>query len=469
MLQWNSFHFTGLEMDSKKIDLFENSSIPAAVAKLAIPSVLACIVMILYNLADTFFVGMLNDPLQTASVSLAAPALLAFNAVNNLFGVGGASLMSRSFGKRDYETAGKTSAFSFYLALACSVAISALYLCFKTPVLRLLGADSTTASATAEYLKWTVALGAIPAIMNMILSNLVRSEGSALQASIGVISGALLNTVLDPFFVLPQFLGMGAAGAGCATFISNCFAMLYLLSVIFIRRKETAISLNPGKFSFDGYISREVFGVGVPAAIQNLLNVTGSLILNNFTAQYGAAAVSAMGIAHKANLLPLYITMGITQGVMPFIGYNYSSGDRRRMKDAILCVLRITVVITLVMAAVYFFLSGELIALFMKDAEVVKHGGILLREMAVGIPFLALDFMVVAVFQATGKGKYSLIFALCRKLALEIPAIILFNRLQPLYGMGWSQPAAEFVLSVAALIMLVKIFRENPDTGAGAG
>ena len=244
------FHFKALKLDQKKIDLFENYSIPKAIAQLAIPSVFGTLVMVLYNIADTYFVGMLNNSVETAAVSLAAPALLAFNAINNLFGVGASSMMSRSLGKKDYETVKRTASFSFYMAVFCALLISIFYSLYKNPVLKLLGADDITKDATARYLFWTVTLGAIPAILNVVLSNMVRSEGESLHASIGVMSGCFLNIILDPFFVLPQFLGMGAAGAGCATFIANCFSLLYLLAVVFKKRKTTCVCLNPVKFSF---------------------------------------------------------------------------------------------------------------------------------------------------------------------------------------------------------------------------
>lgn len=448
-------------MDSKKIELFEEYSIPRAVAKLAIPSLMGCIVMILYNIADTYFVGLLGSEVESAAVSLAAPVLLAFNAINNLFGVGGSSMMSRSLGKHDYETVKKTAAFSFYMAALCAVFISIAYSLKSTFFLSLLGADEITSNPTANYLFWTVTCGAAPAILNVVLSNMVRSEGEAMHASVGVMSGCFINIILDPFFVLPQFLGMGAAGAGCATFIANCFSLFYLLLVIFKKRKTTCVCLNPAKFSFRKDIVREVFGVGIPASIQNLLNVTGTIILNNFTAVYGAAAVSAMGISHKVYLLPMYISMGITQGVMPLISYNYTSGDRERMKNAIIYVLKLTIIITLSMAVLFYVFAGSMIRLFIDVDEIISYGRILLRAMSTGIPFLAVDFMVVAVFQATGKGKYSLFFAIMRKIVLEIPAIIILNKLFPLYGMGYSQPFAEFVLAIIASFMLVKIFNED--------
>lgn len=448
-------------MDEKKTALFESTPIPKAVATLAVPSVLGTLVMILYNMADTYFVGMLNNAVETAAVSLAAPMLLAFNAINNLFGVGGSSMMSRSLGKKEYDTVKKTASFCFYLATLCGVLISAAYALFKLPFLNLLGADDITREPTHRYLFWTVTCGAAPAILNVVLSNMVRSEGESMHASIGVMSGCILNMILDPFFILPEFLDMGAAGAGLATFISNCAATLYLLTYIFIHRKTTCVSLSPRQFTFRRDIAREVFSVGIPASIQNLLNVTGTLILNNLTAGFGAAAVSAMGISHKINMMPLYFSMGAAQGVMPLISYNYASGDKKRMKDAIMFILKLTVGITLTLAAAFFIFSSSLIRMFMTDAEIVAHGSILLRAMSLGIPFLAIDFCAVAVFQAVGKGSYSLVFAILRKIVLEIPAILLLNHLYPLYGMGYSQTVAEFILSVASIFMLRKIIREK--------
>ena len=211
-------------MDEKKLELFERTPVPSAVAKLAVPTILSSLVMVLYNLADTYFVGMLNDPVQNAAVTLSTPVLLAFNAVNNLFGVGSSSMMSRALGRRDFDTVSRSSAFGFYCSLIFSLLFSLGCTVFKAPLLTIVGADSTTSQATAEYLKWTVTFGAAPAILNVVMAYLVRSEGSTMHASIGTMSGCLLNILLDPIFVLPWGFDMGAAGAGLATFLSNCFA-----------------------------------------------------------------------------------------------------------------------------------------------------------------------------------------------------------------------------------------------------
>ncbi len=196
--------------------LFEQEAVSSAVVKLAIPTIISSLVMVLYNLADTYFVGMLNDPVQTAAVTLAAPMLLAFNAVNNLFGVGTSSAMSRFLGRGETEAVKDCSAFGFYCALFCAVLFSALTWIFQNPLLALLGAGEQNAAATAGYMKWAVSFGAVPSILNVVFAFLVRSEGNSVHASIGTMSGCLLNIILDPVFILPQgsLVHRGGRGAG---------------------------------------------------------------------------------------------------------------------------------------------------------------------------------------------------------------------------------------------------------------
>ena len=226
-----------MQQSNDKVVLFEQTPIPKAVAQLAVPTVLSSLVMVLYNLADTFWVGMLNDPIQNAAVTLAAPVLLAFNAVNNLFGVGSSSMMSRALGRKDFDTVSRSSAFGFYCSVICGAIFSLLCTVFQQPLLVLLGADASTLEATRSYMFWTVSCGAVPAILNVVMAYLVRSEGAAMHASIGTMSGCLLNIVLDPIFILPWGLNMGAGGAGFATFLSNCVACLYF----FVLRKDLCL------------------------------------------------------------------------------------------------------------------------------------------------------------------------------------------------------------------------------------
>lgn len=445
--------------------LFEAAPIPRAVLALSVPTVLSSLVMVLYNLADTYFVGMLDNPVQNSAVTLAAPVLLAFNAVNNLFGVGASSMMSRALGAKDYDTVRRSSAFGFYCALICGALFSLLATLFRPALLVLLGADAVTTQATLEYLRWTVSFGAAPAILNVVLAYLVRAEGATLHASVGTMSGCLLNIVLDPVFILPWGLNMGAAGAGCATFLSNCAACLYFFTLLLARRGKTFVSLNPALARPRGAIVRGVFGVGVPAAIQNLLNVTGMTVLNNFTAAFGPDAIAAMGISYKISMIPMYIAMGVSQGLMPLVSYNYGAGNVPRLKRAVLFAEKITLAFMTAVTVCYFFGSGALVGLFMKTEAVVAYGSRLLRYMCLAQPFLCLDFLAVGVFQACGLGRYSLIFAVLRKIVLEIPALYILNRLFPLYGLACAQPVAEVALAGAAVIILARLFKRMDAEG----
>ncbi len=445
--------------DTEKVRLFEQVPIPKAVMTLAVSTIVSSLVMVLYNLADTYFVGMLNEPVQNSAVTLAAPVLLAFNAVNNLFGVGASSMMSRALGRKEYDTVRRSSATGFYFALFSAMAFSLLYTSFRGPFLQVLGADDTTEAATAAYLHWTVSCGAVPSILNVVLAYLVRSEGASLHASVGTMSGCLLNIALDPLFILPQGLDMGAAGAGLATFLSNCVACGYFFVLLFVRRGKTYVCVNPAMMRPKRAILLGIFAVGVPAAIQNLLNVTGMTVLNNFTAPFGSDAVAAMGIAQKVNMVPVQIALGFSQGIMPLVGYNYASGNAARMKKTVLFAGKIILAFMAVVTVGYSIGAGKLSALFMENSAVVGYGTRFLRGMCLAMPFLCMDFLGVGVFQSCGLGRNALLFAVLRKLVLEIPALVVLNHFFPLYGLAYAQFTAEVVLAVAAVVVLWRLFR----------
>ena len=449
-------------MRGNKQYLFEEMPIPKAYMTLTLPVVVSSVVTVIYNLADTFFVGMIGDPVENAAVTLVYPLMLAFYAFNNLFGVGTSSMISRCLGAGEEEKARITSAFGFYGALASALVFSLLCSIFRTPLLKMLGADADTLDATGRYMLWTVCLGAAPTILNVVQGVMVRSEGSALHASIGTMSGCILNIILDPIFILG--LNMGAAGAGLATFISNMVSMLYFIILGLCRRGRTYISMDPRKLAG---LSREVVSgvmcVGLPASFQNLVNVLGTAILNNFAAAYGATAVAAMGIASKLHHVYFQIMMGAGQGIMPLVGYNYTGGNRTRMKKCILFSLCITVPFGLLVSLGYWFGASPLVELFIRNDEIVAYGTRFLRAMVFSMVPITVDFTTLGVFQALGMGRYSLLYALLRKVIMEIPLLILFNRIWPLYGLPYAQVVSECVLALLSVGMLRRIFRNSPD------
>lgn len=446
-------------MDNSKTELFESMPIPKAVVTLSVPSVISSLVMVIYSLADTFFVGMMNDPVQNAAVTLAAPLLLAFNAVNNLFGIGSSSMMSRALGRKDYDTVYRSSAFGFYASLICSLLFSLLYGVLQSPILVMLGANAETMQATANYLFWTVLLGSAPSILNVVLAYLVRAEGSSLHASIGTMCGCLLNIVLDPIFILPWGLNLGAAGAGCATCLSNTVACLYFFVLLFVKRGKTYVCIKPSMFRPSKQIVKGVCGVGIPASIQNLLNVTGMTILNNFTSAYGSDPVAAMGIAQRVNIVPFQIAMGFSQGIMPLISYNYTSGNIKRMKKTFMFTAKISLGFILAVMLTFVFAAEPIISMFMKNESIVAYGAAFQRGFCFALPFLCIDFLALGVFQSCGMGMKSFIFAVVRKIVLEIPALFVLNWLFPLYGLAYAQFVAELILGTIAVVVLVRMFR----------
>lgn len=446
-------------MDNSKTELFESMPIPKAVVTLSVPSVISSLVMVIYSLADTFFVGMMNDPVQNAAVTLAAPLLLAFNAVNNLFGIGSSSMMSRALGRKDYDTVYRSSAFGFYASLICSLLFSLLYGVLQSPILVMLGANAETIQATADYLFWTVLLGSAPSILNVVLAYLVRAEGSSLHASIGTMCGCLLNIVLDPIFILPWGLNLGAAGAGCATCLSNTVACLYFFVLLFVKRGKTYVCIKPSMFRPSKQIVKGVCGVGIPASIQNLLNVTGMTILNNFTSAYGSDPVAAMGIAQRVNIVPFQIAMGFSQGIMPLISYNYTSGNIKRMKKTFMFTAKISLGFILAVMLTFLFAAEPIISMFMKNESIVAYGAAFQRGFCFALPFLCIDFLALGVFQSCGMGMKSFIFAVVRKIVLEIPALFVLNWLFPLYGLAYAQFVAELILGTIAVVVLVRMFR----------
>ncbi|MBR4889554.1 MAG: MATE family efflux transporter, partial [Clostridia bacterium] len=203
-----------------------------------------------------------------------------------------------------------------------------------------------------------------------------------------------------------------------------------------------------------------VCAVGVPASIQNLLNVVATTLLNILASPYGAAALAAMGICSRINHVPMFIAMGLSQGIMPLLSYTYACRNIKRMKATLWFAARFSTIFLVTMSALIFVFSGPLVHLFIDDPQTVEFGEIMLRGFCLGLPFLNLDFLAVHVFQAVGMGKESLIFAILRKVVFEIPAMLLLNTLFPLFGLAYAQLTSEFMLSMIALFVLANFFKK---------
>lgn len=435
---------------SDRTAVFETIPIRKAVWMQIVPAIASQMIALLYNLADTYFVGMLNEPRQTAAITVVYSSFLMLTAISNLFGVGGASALSRALGRKNSEDARQIASISFWGGLACSIVFSLLFLAFAHPVLVLCGATADVYDIAFGYALWVVVIGGPGTILNTLLANLVRAEGSAAAASIGVSMGGILNIILDPFFVLPQFLGLGAVGAGIATAVSNLAAAAYFLIYITARRENTIVNIHPARLRYTGKFIRAILTIGFPSAVQYALTVVAVAAQSRFVSQYTTEAMAALGIVKKLDQLPLYFSIGVSSGLLPLLAYNYSSGNQQRRRSAFRFGTTVSFLFSLLCLIVYEIFAPGLSSLFISDPLTIAYSAGFLRRMVTAMPMMSVCYPMIIQFQAMGKFKESLVCSVIRKGVLDIPLLFLMNALLGLYGCMWVQPIVDTISLIAA-------------------
>lgn len=445
----------------RRTEIFEQIPVRRAVFLQIVPAIASQMITLIYNLADTYFVGLLNDPGQTAAVTVAMPSFLMLTAVSNLFGVGGASLAARFLGQQDVEDAKQVAVISFYGGLVCSLLFSVIFLLNASWILPLCGAAKQTVGLAWEYARWAVVIGGPAVVMNTLCANLVRAEGSAASASFGVSLGGVINIILDPLFVLPGFGGMGASGAGLATAVSNLIAFLYFIGYILVKRHTTVVRIHPGRLPAARRHLRGILTIGMPSAVQYALTVVAVGAQAKFVSRYETAAVAGLGIVKKLDQLPLYVSIGVSDGLLPFLAYNHAAQNHRRRQEAFRFGCLISVGFSLLCLIVYEIFAPTLVGLFIGDARTVACGATFLRIMVTAMPMMAFCYPMIIQFQAMGRVRESLICSVLRKGVLDIPLLWLMDRLLPLYGCMMVQPIVDTISLAAAVICYRRIFQSK--------
>lgn len=455
--------------------VFSDYKIPKAVATLALPSMMGMLINVVYNLADTFFVGQTGDSNQVAAVSVAMPVFLFLLAVGNLFGVGGCAFISRSLGEGKKEKIKTISSFCIYTGLMVSVVLGVLFILFKKPLLYLVGASDNTIGYACDYLFW-VAVGAPSVVVSIVASNLVRGEGAAKDSMIGMVVGQVVNIVLDPVFILnsgdklfgislPLGFGLGVKGAAIATVLGNVVSVLYFL--VYFIKGGSILSITPSRYSAKNGIAKGVVSVGVPAALNNLLMSLSNIVINMFLSLYGDYAVAAMGVAMKANMLVVMLQIGLAQGIQPLIGYCYGSHNFTRMRKSIRFGMMCNVIIGATVTAFYIVFRRSVIGVFIDDEAVIEYGVKMLTALMVPGTLLGIMFIINFAFQGMGKGAQSLILAGSRQGLVYLPMLLIMNYFVGLEGIIWAQPVADLVSIAIAVIMFTstmnKIKKEYPN------
>lgn len=451
--------------DNTKV--FEEYSVPAAVRTLAVPSMLGMLINIVYNLADTFFVGQTGDANQVAAVSVTMPLFLLFIACGNLFGVGGCAFVSRSLGEGNRDKVKTISAFCIYSAIALGIVMTVVFLVFKEPILYAVGASDITVGYASDYLKY-VAIGSPFIVTAVMAGNLVRGEGAAKESMFGSVIGQLVNIVLDPIFILnagdnlfgfkmPFGLGQGVAGAAIATVIGNVVTVVYFL--IYFLRGKSILSITPKRYSAKNGIAKGVITVGMPATINNLLMSFSNILINVFLQAYGDDAVAAMGVAMKANMLVTMLQLGLAQGIQPLIGYCYGAGNYKRMKKSMGFSCVCNIILGTVVTIIYFIFTRQVVELFIDNENVVHYGVLMLRALMASGPVIGCMFVLNFSFQGMGKGVQSMILSLGRQGVIYFPLLIIMNKFVGLEGIIWAQAAADFACVIMSVIMFIFVMK----------
>lgn len=438
--------------------IFKEYPIPKAVATMAIPTIIGQLIVLVYNLADTYFIGMTNDPVMVAASSLILPVFNITGAISTVIGLGGGTLISRLLGTNNREEASKVSSFTFNVAIAMGAIWSALVIIFMTPLLKLLGASQDTFNLARTYCFCVVVLGGIPTLLQMTCAQLLRAVGCSKQSGFGMSMGGILNVVLDPLFMfvlLPK--GNEILGAGLATMLSNLVTLTYFVIVIRGLRSTTVLrfSLKTGIPQKDNI--KSIFMNGFPGGVSNFLFDFSQIMINRLMSGYGDIPLAAIGIILKAERIPLNTGMGICQGIIPIVAYNYAAKDVARMKKTITFSRKVGLVVAAISIVIYEIFAPRIVWLFIKDQATIEIGAQFLRVRCLATPFMFMAFHTLFSVQAMGKGKVAMWLAIIRQLILYVPLLIVMNIIFGMFGLVWAQITGDILTDIVSLVWFYKL------------
>ncbi len=439
---------------SDNTTLYSSTPVKKAVLLLAVPTVLSQLITVIYNMADTFFIGQLGNSSQIAAATLSMPVYIFLTGIANLFGIGAASLIARSLGIGDITRAKKAAAFSIYAAIAVSLLYGLLIFFLRPVLLPFLGTDENTYGYCHQYIFWTVTIGAVPTVLNAVLAHLTRAEGYSRHAGVGIALGGLINVGLDPLFIF--VFKMEIAGAAIATLISNCLSVLYFVVLLYLKRKTTVVTPLPKYFTLGEGVPKEILLVGLTAFIMNFMAILSNTVLNKLISSYSNEAIAGMGVAKKIDVLAFALANGMTQGVLGLIGFNYAAGNRKRMIEAVKVTFLYSFIISTVGAILLFTLAAPVSKSFVPgDPVTAEYGKKFLRIICITCPTISLTFMIITVFQATGKKLQSLVLSLLRKGLLDVPLMFILNHAIGIDGVAWGTPISDVLSLVISIITFI--------------
>lgn len=448
-------------MKDNTTEIFEKAPVPKAVLTNVIPSIVSMLMVLVYNLADTFFIGQTKNAYMVAAVSVATPAFLFFMAVGMLFGIGGTSFISRMLGEGNQKKADNASSFCFWTGLSIGVISMILIWIFVKPVCILIGASPDTMEYAVQYLA-IVAAGIPFLILSNIFSNIIRAEGNAKTAMLGMIIGNMANIILDPVMILG--FHWNVAGAAVATVLGNVFASGFYL--IHLLSKNAKLSIHPKDYKIRGHIALDVFAIGVPASLNSVLMSVSNIVINNFMMQHGDMAVAGLGVAMKVNMIVVMLLIGLGTGIQPLLGYCFGARNRKRYMDVLKFSCALALGLSLVMTVACYCGAGPLVRAFLEDQEAFSYGMSFARIYIYSGPILGLLFVFINAIQSTGAALPSLILSISRQGLLFLPILLAMNAIfHTPRTLAMAQPVTDYLSTALALLLFLvtykKYFKEN--------
>ena len=441
-------------MAMEKNDLFESMKPAKALAIMALPTIGSQLVTLLYNLADTWFIGRTNNPYMVGASSLALTIYLAEAALSNVFGVGGGSLMVRLIGEKRHDDARKVASYSLAFAFIAAAVFSVLMLFLMGPVLRLLGASDNTLSYGKQYVLTTVVIGGIPTVLSMCMPQLLRNSGYSREAGLGVALGSISNVILDPLFmfvILPR--GYEVLGAGIATMLANVISLTYFIIMFRKLRDKTVLVLPRRLERIGGRNLRSLYSVGLPTAVSIFLFDLVTIVINRLAASYGDIPLAALGIVLKLERLPLNIGIGVCIAMVPLIAYNYGARNLQRMRQFFSLTRIVILGFACICAVLFWFCADPLVKAFIKNEETVLLGAAFLKGRCVSLPFMMVGYHISNYMNAVNKGKFSFLLALIRHVVLIIPIAFVMNYIWGMEGLIWSQLVADALNAIISFLV----------------
>lgn len=433
-------------------DVFEEKSISKAVIKLGVPAILGQLATLIYNLADTYFVSLTRAPAMIAAVTLSTPVLLIIMSIAVIFGMGGSSVIARLIGGNRKKEAADCFGFCTMAMVAAGILAGALGLVFMKKIAVIAGADSENIGYTCDYLRW-IFIGAPAIMLSNGLVHSFRSVGLIREATAGLFIGNGTNIVLDWVFIV--LMKMGTSGAALATSLGFVCSSVYYLICILIQKRKGNDLIRPSVrlIPQDLRMVTDVIKIGIPGALITVLLSVSNIVLNNYIGIYGSDAVASYGIAYKIDMFPILISVGLSQGVAPLLGFYYGRMDKDRLSEAVRTGMIFDIAIGVAFTLIIFTLRRPLAAVFLADEELIAQTAWFLMLLCWHAPVIGVINMVTAYFQALGKAVNSLAVTLMRNAVLFIPGVIIMNRLFGLNGVILTQFVVEAILAVVCLLM----------------